>query len=540
MSERKGEMDMKEKIIFFDTTLRDGEQSPGASLSVNEKVEIARQLSKLNVDVIEAGFPISSPAQFEAVKRISDESDKIISSLCRAKEDDIKCAYSAMRNAKYPRIHTFSSTSDIHILGKFGDSKYGVSLKEKRETVIKMTIDAVSFAKSLVDDVQFSAEDAGRTDIGYLVDVVEAAIEAGATTINIPDTTGYVMPEEFYQKFLELKKRVKNINKVILSVHCHNDLGLAVANTLAAVKGGARQVECTINGIGERAGNASLEEVAMALLTRKDFWSEYYHEINTKEIYNTSRMVSGLTGLIVQPNKAIVGDNAFAHESGIHQDGVLKNRMTYEIITPESVGAQRTKIVLGRHSGKHGLKVRLNELGYFPNEEELKNIYEKFLALADTKKEVFDEDLRILMGDELGVKNEFYELSYFHFVAGADTIPTATIKLKNQDSSIEQSSTGDGPVDAVFNAIDKAIGVKPVVETYMVRSVTSGRQALGEANLRIKIDEKAYYGRGASTDIVEASAKAYLQAINNYFKEKLSNEKDQENEIIEASKYETI
>lgn len=528
---------MKEKIIVFDTTLRDGEQSPGASLSVNEKVEIARQLSKLNVDVIEAGFPISSPAQFEAVKRIAEESDKIISALCRAKEEDIKRAYQALQNGKHPRIHTFTSTSDIHILGKFGDSKYGVSLKEKRKTIIKMTIDAVSYAKTLVDDVQYSAEDAGRTDIGYLAEVIEAAIEAGATTVNIPDTTGYVMPEEFYEKFSELKKRVKNIHKAILSVHCHNDLGLAVANTLAAIKGGARQVECTINGIGERAGNASLEEVVMALNVRKDFWSNFYTEIKTQEIYNTSRMVSALTGIIVQPNKAIVGDNAFAHESGIHQDGVLKNRMTYEIMTPESVGANKTKIVLGRHSGKHGLKVRLNELGYFPNEEELKNIYEKFLVLADNKKEVFDEDLRILMGDEIGVKNEFYELSYFHFVAGADAIPTATVKLKNGTNEFQESSTGDGPVDAVFNAIEKAIGIKPIVETYMVRSITSGRQAMGEANLRIKIDDKFFYGRGASTDIVEASAKAYLQAINNYFKEKFS---DQKAEEALETKYETI
>ncbi|MDF1610983.1 2-isopropylmalate synthase [Stygiobacter electus] len=506
---------MKEKIIIFDTTLRDGEQSPGASLNVYEKLEIARQLAKLKVDVIEAGFPISSPSQFEAVKRIADESDVIIAALARAKEIDIKTAFDALQNAKHPRIHTFSSTSDYHILGKFGDSKYGPTIQEKRKTILKMSYDAVVYAKTFCNDVEFSAEDAGRTDIGYLADVIETAIEAGATTINIPDTTGYTFPSEFGNKILELKKRVKNIDKAIISVHCHNDLGLAVANSLSAIQNGARQVECTINGIGERAGNASLEEIVMALKVRSDI-NNFYTEIDTSEIYNTSKMVSAFTGIIVQPNKAIVGENAFAHESGIHQDGMLKNRETYEIMSPETVGVNKTKIVLGRHSGRHGLKARLNELGYHPDEKELQKVYEMFLEIADKKKEVFDEDLRALMGDEIFKEKELFELKYMHVNAGTGTIPTATIQILYEEKLIQESSPGDGPVDAVFNAIERALGIKPVVESYSVRSVTSGRQAMGEANVRIRENEISYHGRGTSTDIIEASAKAYLQALSHF------------------------
>ena len=372
---------MDNRIVIFDTTLRDGEQSPGASLNVQEKVEIAHQLAKLKIDVIEAGFPVSSPQQFEAVQRIANEVNIIVAALARAKELDIKKAAEALQGAPKKRIHTFSSTSDYHIMGKFGDTRYGSTIEEKRQTVIKMSYDAVQYAKTFCDDVEFSAEDAGRTDIGYLADVIEAAIEAGATTVNIPDTTGYTIPAEFADKIAELRKRVKNIDKAIISVHCHNDLGLAVANSLAAIETGARQVECTINGIGERAGNASLEEIVMALKVRKDKL-DYYTNINTKEIYNTSKIVSSLTGLVVQPNKAIVGANAFAHESGIHQDGMLKNRETYEIMTPEDVGVMRTRIVLGRHSGRHGLKARLKELGYELGNEELDKIYKLFTDLA--------------------------------------------------------------------------------------------------------------------------------------------------------------
>ncbi len=501
------------RIIIFDTTLRDGEQSPGASLNVHEKLEIAHQLARLKVDVIEAGFPISSPAQFEAVRRIAEEVDVIITGLSRASEKDIKAAADALAPAKKPRIHTFSSTSDYHILGKFGHPKYGADLSEKRKTVLKMSYDAVSYAKTFTDDVEFSAEDAGRTDIGYLVDVVQAAIEAGATTINIPDTTGYTMPSEFGRKISELRSRVKGIEKAVISVHCHNDLGLAVANSLSAIEHGARQVECTINGIGERAGNASLEELVMALNVRKDLYN-YYSNINTKEIYNSSKMVSAFTGIVIQRNKAIVGENAFSHESGIHQDGVLKNRETYEIMTPESVGIPQNKIVLGRHSGKHGLKARLNELGYNPGESELDKVYEVFTDLADKKKEVFDDDLRILMGDK--AENEYgcFNLEYLQVSAGSNSIPTAVVRIRSGESMEEDSAVGDGPVDAVFNAIDRALGINSEIESYQVRSVTSGRQALGEALVRVRNSLLSFTGRGVSTDIIEASAKAYLSALS--------------------------
>ncbi|MGE5350574.1 MAG: 2-isopropylmalate synthase [Acidobacteriota bacterium] len=504
---------MDNKIVIFDTTLRDGEQSPGASLNVFEKLEIARQLVRLNVDVIEAGFPVSSPAQFEAVKRIADESTAVIAALARAKEADIKAAYEALKSARHPRIHTFSSTSDIHILGKFGDDKYGKTLKEKRDTVVKMSYDAVAFAKTFVQDVEFSAEDAGRTDIGYLSEVVEAAIEAGATTVNIPDTTGYTLPEEFGEIISELRKRVKNINKAIISVHCHNDLGLAVANTLSALKNGARQVECTINGIGERAGNASLEEIVMALKVRQDICG-FYTDINSPEIFNTSRMVSGFSGMVVQPNKAIVGENAFAHESGIHQDGMLKNKQTYEIMTPELVGVNKSRIVLGRHSGRHGLESRLTELGYNKKGEDLQAVYEKFLALADKKKEVFDEDLRMLMGDEVHKEEEYFHLVSLQVQSGNTAIPTATVAIKSGEEVLQGSAIGDGPVDACFNAIEMVLNVKPMVEAYHVRSVTSGRQAMGEAIVRVRCDEKSFTGRGISTDIIEASARAFLMAVN--------------------------
>jgi len=504
---------MADKIYIFDTTLRDGEQSPGAALSILEKLEIARQLEKLNVDIIEAGFPVSSPAQFEAVKRIAGEINVVIAALARAKEIDIKAAWDSICNAEKPRIHTFSSTSDYHIMGKFGSDQYGRSIQEKRETVLKMSHDSVAYAKSFCDDVEFSAEDAGRTDIGYLADIIETAIDAGATTVNIPDTTGYTMPFEYAAKIAELRKRVKNIDKAIISVHCHNDLGLAVANSLAALDSGARQVECTINGIGERAGNASLEEIVMALKVRKDLF-DYFTDINAKDIYNTSRMVSGFTGMIVQPNKAIVGANAFAHESGIHQDGMLKNRETYEIMIPEEVGVVKTTMVLGRHSGRHGLKARLEELGYTLDNKELDRIYDLFTKLSDKKKEVFDDDLRTLMGDQVFKEDNYYILEDMQVHLGTNAIPTAAIKLKIGDEVIQESATGDGPVSAVFNAFERILNMEFMIENYQVRSVTSGREALGEALLRIKADGQSYNGRGVSTDVVEASAKAFLVALN--------------------------
>jgi 2-isopropylmalate synthase len=512
-----------DKIIIFDTTLRDGEQSPGASLSVFEKVEIARQLEKLNVDIIEAGFPVSSPTQFEAVKSIAGEVGVTVAALARAKEIDIKSAYDAIKDAKKKRIHTFSSTSDFHIMGKFADKRYGNSIEEKRKNVIKMSYEAVQYARTFCDDVEFSAEDAGRTDIDYLAEVIEAAILAGATTVNIPDTTGYRLPLEFGKFISELKKRVKNINDAIISVHCHNDLGLAVANSIATLHSGARQVECTINGIGERAGNASLEEFVMALNVRNDILP-YRTDINTQEIYNTSKMVSGFTGIIVQPNKAIVGDNAFAHESGIHQDGMIKNRQTYEIMDPEKVGVPKTKIVLGRHSGRHGLKVRLNELGYTLEDEELNKIYERFTKLADQKKEIYDDDLRVMMGDEIQNEDFLYKLECLQVNIGTHTIPTATVKIQTKEKVLQESSTGDGPINAVYNAIDRALNTKFIVESYRVRSVTSGREALGEVLLHLKDNNHSFVGRGVSTDIIEASAKAYLQAINHYVMSKTKSE----------------
>ena len=473
--------------------------------------------------MIEAGFPVSSPAQFEAVKRIAGEIEAIIAGLARAKEADIKAAAEALREAPRKRIHTFSSTSDYHIMGKFGSARYGRTLAEKRKTVIQMSIDAVQYARTFCDDVEFSAEDAGRTDIGYLAEVIEAAIEAGATTVNIPDTTGYTLPDEFSEKIRQLKKRVKNIDRAVISVHCHNDLGLAVANSLAAVQAGARQVECTINGIGERAGNASLEEFVMALNVRQDLLP-FYTEINTREIYNASRLVSTFTGFVVQPNKAIVGKNAFAHESGIHQDGVLKDRNTYEIMKPEDVGVPSSKIVLGRHSGRHGLKARLEELGYHLTEKELDHVYKAFVQLADKKKEVYDEDLRSLMGDEVYAEKPTYTLDYLHVFLGTNSIPSATVRLKKGQQTVEESATGDGPVDAVFNAIDRALKTHFEVTDYQVRSVTSGRDALGEVFVRIQNGLGEAHGRGHSTDIIEASGKAYLQAINEILRQRESTE----------------
>jgi 2-isopropylmalate synthase len=507
---------MDNRVIIFDTTLRDGEQSPGASLNVQEKVEIARALAALRVDVIEAGFPVSSPAQFDAVQRIAGEVDVTVAGLARAKEIDIRKAWEALQHAQKPRIHTFSSTSDYHVLGKFSDSRYGTTLPEKRQTVLQMSVEAVQLAKSLCADVEYSAEDAGRTDIGYLADIIEAVIEAGATTVNIPDTTGYTLPHEYGAKIAELRRRVKNIDRAIISVHCHNDLGLAVANSIAALENGARQVECTINGIGERAGNAALEEIVMALHVRRDML-DYYTSINTQEIYNTSRMVSSLTGIIIQPNKAIVGENAFAHESGIHQDGMLKDRNTYEIMTPETVGVPSTRIVLGRHSGRHGLKVRLAELGYHVAESELDRLYKRFTELADKKKEVFDDDLRILMGDEVFKKQTALELVNLQVHVGSNMIPSAVVQLKHDGELLQESATGDGPVDAMFNAIDRALDTRATIESYQVRSVTGGREALGEVLVRIRHNEQLFHGRGVATDIIEASARAYLQSLNQMY-----------------------
>jgi len=523
---------MDTRIIIFDTTLRDGEQSPGASLSVSEKVEIAQQLQRLGVDVIEAGFPVSSPRQYEAVQRIAAGVDTTIAALARANEKDIKIAFDALKEAPKKRIHTFSSTSDFQIRGKFSADRYGATLKDKRDYVLKMSHDAVQYARSLCDDVEFSAEDAGRTDIGYLCEVVAAAVEAGATTINIPDTTGYVLPGEFHDIISRLRKNVPAIGNTVLSVHCHNDLGLAVANSLSAIVAGARQIECTINGIGERAGNAALEEIVMALAVRQDKMG-CLTGIDTTQIHNTSRMVSAYTGMVVQPNKAIVGANAFAHEAGIHQDGMLKSRDTYEIIRPEMVGVPKTRIVLGRHSGRHGLKSRLASLGYTPDEKELDNVYQRFIELADKKKEVFDDDLRVLMGDEARDLKQYYTLEKLQVSTGNAVIPTATVLIRAGEEVFRESCTGDGPVDAVFNAIERALQSSFAIESYHVRSITAGREALGEVQVRVNTGTHYFNGRGISTDIVEASAKALIHVFNQALSE---SEKENQQQVLETER----
>ena len=497
------------KVLFLDTTLRDGEQSAGIGMTGDEKFEIAKQLQRMKVDIIEAGFAASSPGDFEAVTRIAKEiTGPIICSLARAHPNDVDQAWQAIQHAEKQRIHVFLSSSDIHVMHQ---------LRKDREEVMGMAVSMVDRAKGYCSDVEFSPMDATRTVPEYLYRMLEEVIEAGATTVNIADTVGYAIPSDFTRLIKEIKANVRGIDNVNLSVHCHNDLGLAVANSLGAIANGARQVECTINGIGERAGNASMEEIVMALNVRSNYW-DYYTNIKTEEIYNTSRMVSGFTGMLVQPNKAIVGENAFAHESGIHQDGMLKNRDTYEIMTPESVGIMNNKIVLGRHSGRHGLSVRFKALGYEVAEEEMGHLYERFLELADKKKEIYDEDLRVLMGDEAESDQGFYNLDYLHVNLGTTTIATATVRINSEGKTFEESATGDGPVDACFRAINRAIDFQSQtkLEHYQVRSVTAGKGALGEVTVRLKINGSAYTGKGISTDTIRASAKSYLQALNHY------------------------
>ena len=426
----------KDRVIIFDTTLRDGEQSPGASLSLKDKVQIAIQLERLGVDIIEAGFPVSSPVQFEAVQSCAAEiKSLVICGLARSVEKDITSAYNALKDALYPRIHTFLATSPIHM-------KY--KLQKSESEVLKMAVEAVKLARSYVDDVEFSAEDASRSDMGFLKEVVSAVIDAGASTINLPDTVGYAIPTEHGDFIREIMEGVPNVSKAIISVHCHNDLGLAVANSLMAVRNGARQVEVAVNGLGERAGNASLEEIVMALNVRRDYMG-IETNVNTREIYRTSQMVSNLTGIRVQPNKAIVGVNAFAHESGIHVDGLLKSRQTYEIMTPESIGLKDMKIVLGRHSGRHGFKKRLEDMGYNLSNEDLEKAYERFLKVADSKKEVFDEDLAAIVDDEIHTSPAYFKLKYFHISSGSTTIPTSTVQVEVDGEMKQVSAWGDGP-----------------------------------------------------------------------------------------------
>ncbi len=498
---------MKEdKVLIFDTTLRDGEQTPGASLTVNEKLKIAFQLEKLGVDIIEAGFPRTSPGDLEAVKTVAKHIKKpVICGLARAIRKDIDDAYEALKKARRPRVHVFLATSRIHRMYK---------LRKAKDEILKAAVDAVKYARKKFPDVEFSPEDASRTEPDFLAMVVEAVIKAGATTVNIPDTVGYSVPREFGGIIRGLKETVPNIDKAVISVHCHNDLGLGVSNSLEAVLNGARQVECTINGLGERAGNASLEEIIMALQMRKDMFGALATNIRTRELYKTSKLVSKLTGIPVQPNKAIIGENAFSHEAGIHQDGVMKKRVTYEIIKPQDVGFEGNRIVLGKLSGRHAFSARLKRLGYSLLDKELDQAFVRFKALADKKREIFDEDLTTIVEGELAMIPERYTLLNFQVTSGNRMSPLASVELQEGKKKISATATGDGPVDACFKTIDKAIGLKGRLVDYKVNAVTSGKDALGEASVKIAFKDVWVVGRGSSTDVIEASVLAYVNAIN--------------------------
>jgi 2-isopropylmalate synthase len=498
---------MSDRVIIFDTTLRDGEQSPGISLNTSEKLEIAHQLARLGVDVIEAGFPVASPGDFEAVQAIAREvHGPVIAGLARAQAPDIERAYDAVRDAARPRIHTFISTSDIHIEHQ---------LRSTREDVKAGTRAAVSHARSLVEDVEFSPMDATRADVEFTAEVLQIAIDEGATTINVPDTVGYAMPDEYAAFLTRLYEHVPDLHGVILSVHCHDDLGLAVANSLAGVRAGARQVECAINGIGERAGNASLEELVMLLHTRAADVG-YACDVNTREIARTSRLVSRLTGYPVQPNKAIVGRNAFAHESGIHQDGILKDRSTFEIMDATTVGLDANSLVLGKHSGRHALKSALEELGYAVDGQALNTAFKRFKELADKKKQVTAMDLEALVTDELRDEVRAYSLEWFDVEASSRRPPHATVSLRTPDGDVVQGDfTGDGPIDAIFRAINAATRRDARLREFRVDSVTGGQDALGEASVVLELGGQSAAGQGVATDIIEAAALAYMRALSN-------------------------
>ena len=501
-----------DRIRIFDTTLRDGEQSPGASLNRAEKLEIARALQQLNVDIIEAGFPITSQDDFEAVKMLAGEiRGCTIAGLARCLEKDVLRAADAVKEAETPRIHVFCATSAIHRQYK---------LKRAKDEIIKMSIEAVRLARSHVDDVEFSPEDAARTEPEFLAEVVEAVIAAGAGTVNIPDTVGYATPEHFAAVIRHLREHVPNINETIISVHCHDDLGLAVANSLAAVRAGARQIECTINGLGERAGNAALEEVVMALRTRRDHYG-VDTRVNTRRIYPTSRLVASLTGIHVQRNKAVVGQNAFAHEAGIHQHGVMVHAETYEIMKPEEVGVPSTTLVLGKHSGRHALRERLDDLGIKLDDQKLNDVFERFKDLADKKKEIFDEDLEAIVDDVIKDVPHVWELVNVQTVAGGAVVPTATVQLRKASGNgdegkiHEDAATGDGPIDAAYSCIQRITGRVAMLTDYQIRAVTSGRDAQGEVNVEIETESgRLVRGRAYSTDIIQASVLAYVNALN--------------------------
>src|SRR5437764_8902347 len=497
-----------ETVRIFDTTLRDGEQSPGATLTRAEKVEIARHLEAMGVDIIEAGFPISSEGDFESVKAIAGEiTNSTVCGLARTTPKDVERAGEAVKGAAKSRVHVFCATSKIHREHK---------LKKGKEDIIRISVESIKQALQYTKDVEFSPEDASRTEMEFLEEITQAAIEAGATTINLPDTVGYATPRSYGEIFSHLIAKLPIIRTkgIILSSHCHNDLGMAVANSLAAVENGARQVECTINGIGERAGNAALEEIVMALKTRHDFY-KIGTRIDTTKIYHVSHMVSALTGLSVQRNKAIVGKNAFAHEAGIHQDGVLKYRETYEIMDPASVGIPSSSLVLGKHSGRHAFKDRVQQLGYNLSDEQIEIAFVKFKALADKKKEVFDEDIEMLVDTQLELDKGLWELDGIQVMAGSNTIPTATVRIKDSNGvSAQDASIGDGPVDAIYSAIQRLTGVRCSLVDYRIRAVTKGKEAQGEVTIDLDHNGRKVRGRGVSTDILEASAKAYIAAIN--------------------------
>ena len=497
-----------ETVRIFDTTLRDGEQSPGATLTLPEKLEIARHLESLGVDIIEAGFPVSSPGDFESVQAIGSEITRcVVCGLARSTPNDIEKAGEAVKNAAKPRIHVFCATSKIHREHK---------LRKGKEDIIRISVESIQQARSYTDDVEFSPEDASRTELEFLEEIVQAAVEAGATTINLPDTVGYATPKSYGEIFAHLLRKHPMLRErnIILSSHCHDDLGMAVANSLAAVENGARQVECTINGIGERAGNAALEEIVMALQTRHDYYN-VSTRIDATKIYATSRLVSALTGLVVQRNKAIVGENAFAHEAGIHQDGMLKYRQTYEIMDPSAIGIPKSALVLGKHSGRHAFRDRVAQLGYSISEEQLEAAFAKFKALADKKKEVFDEDIEALVDEQLELTHGVWELAGLQVTAGSNTVPTATVTLRDSSGqTIQDASVGDGPVDAIYSAIQRLTGVKGSLADYRIRAVSKGKEAMGEVQIELEHGGRKIRGRGLSTDILEASALAYVAAIN--------------------------
>ena len=494
-----------DKITIFDTTLRDGEQSPGVSMNMQEKFRLAQQLVKLRVDVIEAGFPIASKGDFECVKNIADHiRDVRVAGLCRCNRNDIDVAWDALKNGDDPRIHAFLATSDIHL-------KY--KLKKSRDQVLELAVASIKHAAKYTSNVEFSAEDATRSDLDFVCKVFEAVIDAGATTVNFPDTTGYAMPEEHAAQIKYLMENIPNIDKAILSVHCHNDLGLAVANSLAAVKAGARQVECTINGIGERAGNTAMEEFVMAVRTRADLM-DVHTEVVTKQIHTASRLVSTITGMSVQPNKAIVGANAFLHEAGVHQDGVLKERTTYEIMNPGDIGLSKNNIVLGKHSGRHALQDKIKLIGYNLDNDELNRVFTRFKELADVKKEMFDEDLEAIVMDEVLKAPETFKLLSLGAMSGSKTIPTASVRILVDGKEKERAFTGIGAIDASFRAIADLTDTSSKLLYFAVSSITGGTDAQGEVLVRLEDKGKIVIGRGADPDIITAAAKAYLNALN--------------------------